>query len=381
MNILDIELRLIQSDTDDLRMIVDELKNHALTGYLSLALSPVIGFLAEESHKYLTSRNLLTGSPALFVSFQQAVTKMRALLKLFDDTDGGKEGLVALLELFQQKSSLWMNAGKSGLFGAITKKWLQPDIGLYFLNEDPIYMTIIAFSAIGKTKQEIEALQERDFESISAASHSFGVSIGQYIAAIYNVMNLYGIPSGAKVATGLSPELKITHNDFRSDQLYSKVASQANLSQQEIATAVLFILSQVNVAHVLLPHLLNQNSNLLVRIRFLTAYHAVRSLSSIQSSFEPGLSSLLSKVDISASIPNAKKVRNIFAHYGLGEGTKFIGTGTDPLDDVVQGFSGKSILEVSELANECLHQISEWTQQRFSKTNLRDIRAPLGNHT
>jgi len=98
MNIQEVELSLIADDTVDLLQLMLNIRTHKFSGYLALALSPLIGFVSEESHKYLSKQGLLTDDPILFKSFDLAITKLRALLKLFDDTDGRKEGLYKTLD-------------------------------------------------------------------------------------------------------------------------------------------------------------------------------------------------------------------------------------------------------------------------------------------
>jgi len=224
MKIQDIELGLIRNDTDDLLSVLLTLQAHRLAGYLSLALFPTISFVAEESHNYFLSRNLRKPATSLFDKYKTAIKKSRAIIKLFNDTEGGSGGLIRSLDLFQEKSSLWMNAGKSGLLGSISKS-LQPDIGVYFLEEDPIYMTLLGFSAMGKTKNEIESLSERDFKNIPDQSRVFGEAVGEYFGAIKGLMSLYGISSNYKPSTTVSLDLNITHNDFHSQELYRRIAS------------------------------------------------------------------------------------------------------------------------------------------------------------
>lgn len=375
-----IELGFIQNDTNDVRAIVSVLSGHEYAGYLSLALSPAIGFIAEETHNYLTSRNILT-DPALSDSYKKVAIKLRALLKFFDDTEGGKSNVLSLLNLFQQKSSLWMNKGKKGIYKTIAQNFLQPDIGIYFVDEDPIYMTTVGFSAIGKTRQEIEALREEDFEDISEYARSFWIAIGEYLNEVKKVMIAVNIQEDGNLNINESSNIKVTHNDFLSSKLYKLICFRANIKDAALAPAVLFILSQVNVAHILLPSLLPKESNLLARVQVLTAYHAIKSLLEIKDDIDPDLVALLLNLDFSNSVPNFKKARNMMAHYGMGEGKKFVGSSEDPLDDIIQGFSGISKRELATLADSYLQQLSEWTRLRLSKGSLKEARALLGDHT
>lgn len=380
MNIQNIELELIANDTDDLLSVLLALQSHKLAGYLVFALFPTISFVAEESHNYFLSRNLRKPATPLFDTYKTAIKKSRAIIKLFNDTEGGSGGLIKSLDLFQEKSSLWMNAGKSGLLGSISKS-LQPDIGIYFLGENPIYMTPLGFSAIGKTKHEIKSLSENDFKNIPEQSRAFGEEIGKYFGAIMGLMSLYRIISNYKPSATIPSDLNITHNDFHSVELYKRIASKANLKDTNLAPSLLLILNQVNTAQLLLPRLFPSESNILLRMLFLTAYHAVSSLSEIKNDIDLELARSFSSRNILTIVPNARKIRNVLAHYGLGEGKKYIGSNIDILNDVVQGLSGMSKSELLEVSNTQLREISEWSHNRFSKSEFKDLRALFGNHT
>jgi len=376
-----IELGLVDSDAQDLRAIILSLQGHEHSGYLALALSPTVGFIAEETYNYLTSRNILAELPAFSGNYRKIVKKLRALLKLFDDTEGGKEGVLAMLDLFQQKSILWMNKGKRGIYRAIIQTYLQPDIGIYFIGEDPFYMTTVGFSATGKTRHEIEALREEDLVDMSVYARAFFTAIGEYLEEMRNLMKTLGIHTTITPSIRDSSQIKVTHNDFRASRLYTTVSRELGITNRRLAPAALFVLTQVNTAHILLPSLLEKESNLYIRLQVLTAYHAARALLELQGDLDPELISLVSNADISKSVQNFRKVRNILAHYGMGEGKTFINQGIDPLDEMIQGFSGMSKTELSELAGIYLKQISDWSRARLSKTTLKSVRALLGDHT
>lgn len=380
MSTQNIELILIQKDIDQLCSVMLALPNHKLSGYLALALFPTICFVTEESHNYLVSRNIKNDSSTLFDSYTIAIKKARALLKLFDSTDGGRNGLIQSFNLFQEKSSLWMNAGKSGFKGFISKL-LQPDIGIYFLDEDPIYMTIVGFSVTGKVKNEIESLDEYDFKNIAQQTKSFGIAIGEYFSVFGDLLNLCGISSNQIPPISLPSDLNITHNDFHSEKFYKRIASQAKVKETNMAPVLFFIITQVNIAYRLLPRLLMPNSNLLLRIQFLTAYHSMSSLLEIQNEFDHEFANFLSSENILTTIPNINKVRNVLAHYGLGEGKKFTTENSDPLDEVIKRLSGFSKNDLAQITINQLCKISTWSNNKFSKAHLKNIRALLGDHT
>ena len=179
MDLQSIELGLIADDVADLLQLMLAIRTHESSGYLALSLSPLIGFVAEESHKYLNKQGLLTNDSDLFRSFDLSITKLRALLKLFDDTKGGKVGLAETLNLFQRKSRQWMDVDKTK-WQRIASKSLQPDLGLYFLDNELLYPSIVGFSTTGLTLQQIEQLSDEDFKLLSESTFDFSQAAGVF---------------------------------------------------------------------------------------------------------------------------------------------------------------------------------------------------------
>ena len=176
----------------------------------------------------------------------------------------------------------------------------------------------------------------------------------------------------------LPPVLNITHNDFFSKQIYAEVVKRVGFKQEVDAITLLYIVSQVNVAQLLLPNILQKGSTLLFRLRFLMAYHSCASLEAMQNECGPALKHLLDDIRALGDLPNEKKIRNTTAHYGFGEGRKFITRDTDVLVQIIEGFSGKSMSDVNQLIDKRLALISDWTFLNFSKQSFvgRSARTP-----
>ncbi len=69
------------------------------------------------------------------------------------------------------------------------------------------------------------------------------------------------------------------------------------------------------------------------------------------------------------------------AHYGLGEGKKYVVSNSDALDDVIKGLSGMSKLGLAKVSINQMQIISTWARNKYSKTHLKNLRALLGDHT
>jgi hypothetical protein len=89
----DIELSLIQADTNDaIRALLSHIGDEA-SAVLSLVTLPMGGLVAEESYRYFSrsrrAERLGSLDSDLFNIYGHSLTKVRARLKLFDDTDAG----------------------------------------------------------------------------------------------------------------------------------------------------------------------------------------------------------------------------------------------------------------------------------------------------
>ncbi len=374
-----LELSLLADDLQNVMSSIFAIQDHKYQGYLALAFSPALGFIAEESKNYLSKNGLLTGNNRLSDSFEVSVTKLRALLKFFDDNDGGRKRLSSTFTLFLKTSARQMNVGKTA-FQRFVAKLLQPDIGIYFCENLPFYLTVAGFSAVGLTLQEIENLEDSELASLSKRAFEFSYAVGQYLANVTAILAENGVAVSLFSPLNSASSLSITHDNFLSKQIFSEVARRAGLTYPVDAVTLLYLLSQVNVAEMLLPNIFQKESNLLFRLRFLIAYHVCRSIIAFQNECGPELKELIDNILELGNLPNESKIRNSVAHYGFGEGRKFITQDTNPLFQIVEGFSGKSLSDISQLVTLRLTLISEWSESNFSKDSFARNRALLGDH-
>lgn len=374
------EFQLIRCDIDDIHSIINLITLNESAGVLFLAILPTICFVVEESHKYLVSQRLIQKDLFLKSNYEKVITKARVLLKLFDDSEGGKDGVVNALSIYQKASKFWMNIGKTGVKG-IFGKLLQPDIGVFYLEEDPIFMTIQGFLAVGKIQSEVAMLQKNDFALFPKQSKEFGIAIGEYFNALEYYFDLCGIHSITSNNGNPLINCDITQNDFRSRKLYKRIAEQVNLKNTNLSSSLLLILNQVNIAYSLLPRVLKEDSTLLLRIQFLTAYHASNSLLQLSNSNEVAFSKLNLRDNSITKIPNAKKVRNTFAHYGLEKTSGIDFSKNEILDSTIRNMSGFSKADIAHLVFDQLMVIYIWGHENVSKAYLKKASSIFGDNT
>jgi hypothetical protein len=348
--------------------------------------------IAEERFKYLTAPSRQSSGSSfatpLFDTFADAVTKLRARAKLFDDNRGGLDGLVETLALAHRKSTGWFLHPHRGLLGNL-KRRLQPDLGIYYCEEHIICTTHTALLTVGFTQEELQALSSSDMEKVGRFAYEFGVAAGTYFGrlAIYLHERGYNFdlhPSQKRVGMALP----ITHTDHHGYLAYKHISDHLGLTRPELSTTVMFLVARVNFVERILAYYIAPTSTLLLRSSFMTAYHATRALQEIEGL--GGQSALYQLGQLARDVLNgpdttfllgARQVRNVLAHYELRNACRFLTESGDPLDDVLIGLCQRGRAEVAEVARRQLSRISEAFTEVLSKTKLKSSRALLGDHT
>jgi hypothetical protein len=128
------ELEFIAQDNIELIQLVLGLRNNKAAGEIGLGLSPFVALFAEESFNYLRAPVRQNSGAALasplFETFSEAVTKLRARAKLFDDNRGGLERLIETLALAHRKSTEWFLHPHQGVLGKLKR---HPNQTLVFI--------------------------------------------------------------------------------------------------------------------------------------------------------------------------------------------------------------------------------------------------------
>jgi hypothetical protein len=382
------ELSFITQDCIELRQLLYTIQRNSAAGAIALELAPLVAFFAEESFKYLTaparSNPGVTLTSPLFETFSESVTKLRARAKLFDDNRGGLNKLIETLALAHQKNSEWFSYPHRGFLGSL-KRRLQPDLGIYYFEEHAVCTTHIALLTVGLTYDRLLALQPSEMANVGHFAYEFSVAAGTYLRQLANYLQGYGYHFEENPLPEL--ELPITHNDHHGHLVYSHISDRLGLTQPELSTAILFLLTQINFVERVLSRLLAPTSTLLFRFKFMTAYHATRALQELEE--QDGRSGnllgsvareILNEPD-SHFLLGARQVRNVMAHYELREADRFLTLEGDPLNNVLVGLCHQQMMDVAALAQRQLLHISEAFVAVISKTMLRDSRALLGSHT
>lgn len=371
------ELRLIQMDAADAIRASLAFRKTPVGSVLSLLVLPTGAFLAEESYQYFARRRRTQriGSihGELFDQFGRSVKKIRARLKLFDDTDTGPENLVEFMALVRSQSRVLFSHPTNRIIQLISGPF-RPDLGAYFVGENLVATTHALLPTTGATLELLRGVQPGNFENFNVFAFNFAKAMGEHFRLLAEVLG------GIGLAVDLEPapqrvDWTITHNDFVGERFYRHAEQAVPGVEGQRVPVLTLCLGQINSALYALPTALGEGSNLLARVQFLTAYHAANALRSSSTKVPEWLTGTSDETVFSA------KLRNVFAHYELRQ-TSELGAGTaNPLVSTVEAVSQRPWNDVMSLTRARLERLAEHLGHSLTKATLRSTRALFGEHT
>ena len=374
----DVELTLIARDVNDLLRAMLGPKGHPDAGSLTFPTMPLMGLVTEESFHYLSSASrhssLQPLPTSLFSRFGRAVTKTRARIKLFDDTDGGADGLVEILELAHAKSIEWFREPHRGPIRSLVRRF-QPDLGIFFVGENLIASTHTVLPAMGITLDELKGFSPKDLERLGKRSFAFSREVGMYLGQLASFLRQLGKHVELQPEAPDIRDLRVSHNDFIGANVYRLALDRFRPKEVRFVGAVIMALAHINAALYVLPRLLGVKSNLLLRFQFLTAYHAGNTLKSSIPQMLPPL------LEAEHTVLRSRQIRNLCAHYGLRDAAQTAMGAEDPFGAAIQSLTSVSRSEVEALVNRWLRSVSDLLTARLSKSSLANCRAWLGSHS
>lgn len=367
-----IELALLAADVGNALRSMLAYRNHPDEGPIVHLAFPVVGLVAEESCGYFSAHNrtqrLGNIDGAVFDEFRHSLTKTRARIKLFDDSDKGPEELVAFMGLVRKQSKILFSHPSSRLAQALSW-WFRFDLGAGFVGDHLVSTTHATLPAIGFTPEVLASLKPGHFQNISQFNYDFAVRIGAHFRRLANVL----VVNGQSVNSKPGPEscdVSFSTRDFVSRRFYGHVERALPDAQRNCVPALTLCLAQVNAALHVLPHLLGVDSNLLLRAQYLTAYHSSRALGF-------ALRTRPSWLDADSSVLASPVLRNVLAHYELRKALRFAAGSSEPLRAVVAGITGTGTERVFQIVQDRLARISELLGRSMTRTALDPVRSRL----
>jgi hypothetical protein len=198
--------------------------------------------------------------------------------------------------------------------------------------------------------------------------------MGEYFANLRALLSAQGLDLVLNPAP-VRPEFSVTHNDFVGRRFYRHLERAFAAARSDQVAALTLCLARVNMALHVLPSLLGEHSALVLRVRYLAAYHGTNTLRMIfgvlPKQLEPGPSTLVSH----------RRLRNLMAHYELRDASRFALGASEPLQRAVEGVAGAPIENIVAETRDQLSRVSEFLGAVMSKPALKPLRALLGDHT
>lgn len=369
-----IELRMIADDAAD---AVRVLLAPGADGLLSIIAFPLGGLVAEESFAYFDARNRVgrIGSldGTLLTDFRHSVKKVRARLKLFDDNDTGQEALVSFMDIVRAQSRVLFSHPTSGLLQALSRPF-RPDLGAFFAGDHLIGTSHTSLPTMGVMPELIEGLLPGAFEDLNKFARDFGKALAEHFGTLRRVLESQGLAVDFKSGAHAHP-VAITYNDFVGDKFYQRAEVAIPGARPQTVAGLTLCAAQANACLEVFPKALSADSNLLLRVQFLTAYHGTSALRKCLTSPPDWVPR---EVGIGFEIP---RLRNLLAHYELRAAQSFAIDAEQPLQAAIAGVSGLGPELLRAQVVERLQRIRDFLTPGLTKSSLRPFRALLGCHS
>lgn len=315
------ELVLVAVDGNTLLELATELPSLPGRSILGSLLVPMLSFYVVEVADWLRARS--SSHPDVLGTYSPGLRSARARLKLFDDNKLRLVGLADLMSACDRDGVAHFNRAHRGLLGPL-KRWLQDDLGLYFIGPDLVQTSHVmqavgTLASIGPTSTT-RPLGELIREGTPAHAVRLGEIIGSVARASRSIAEAHPL-RGTRAGTLET----LRRQDVKSSHLYVAAGKTLGVEAADVRPLTALI-GQVNFVHRWLRCLLPEDSPLLLRVRYLTAYAALRALGQLNGrarrqnpTAELGVlcAQLLGSEPARLLRLQPKALRNMLAHYRL----------------------------------------------------------------
>lgn len=355
-------LSLIAADAEFFRDFVLGPHFEQIRDVAILALMPFVSAFTYESSEYIKRKD-----PAMVRALEphrELLRASRLRLKLLDDSRKSFDEVLDNASELAAISSDWMMEDHRGLFGPL-KRLIQPDLGVFFVQDEVFCTTHVAFLNLGLSKESLAA-SSLSLENLGPYLRGTSEDFGQYLALLLHKLNI-----GMEVSEDAqeAPLPPAGFRDLKSKRLYGKIARRAAPDRVPVCLLLTAILSQVNTAHLLVPSIAGKNDVAAFKIRFVSLFHAASSLQKLINQDQDG--SFLhpdAAQQIGAAL-NADPVRNILelrflrnnlVHYDVHKRTASQLFADLPLFGLVEALAqGKSLAAVASDVEKGLSLVSD----------------------
>lgn len=316
----------------------------------SLALMPFLSAFVYESAKYLK----WTEPAAVRVRepHEEMLLTSRMRVKLLEDKYRSSAEVLENANELVAINSGWFLEDHRGALGPL-KRLIQPDMGIFFINDEMICTTHVGFLNLGLTKEALSAWS-LSLDNLGPYLRDRMVKVGEYVGLLLH--NL-------KVDTHVSehvpeePLLAVGYRDLKSKRFYESVAHRVAPHRTSISILLTQMLSQINTARLVVPGIAEEDNVTFLKIRFVSLYQTALSLWKLLEEERDNFFLDPDAVEQIATMLNADSVRNVsenrslrnnFIHYGVDKRTSSRLSDDPPLFSLVEAHTdGKSLSEVA----------------------------------
>jgi hypothetical protein len=370
-----LELEMVDHDLLFFYDLIQKTSSAKEIGILVFGLIPYYSLFILESYKYICSVE-----PNYEViakrKHEDIITSSRHQVKLFDGTRQDVQNVMKSIDTVVKLYLDWFVNSHKGLLSEL-KKLIQTDLGLYIYNNHIIATTHIAFFNLGYADHI--SLFTQGVASGTPLSSSFGHDVGQYLSLLYRFLHPqddFIPPTFCKY--NIQGTL-LRSKDVKSKNYYTTIFN--GTSSEQLNACLMFFMTSANFASYILPELVESRNFTFFKIKFLTLYHLVISLTKFQNYFynqnilttrsKEYFKKIFSGKDLKR-IKNRADFRNILVHYNF---ENYLSKQRNVLVNfqpdrefyglVEHFFNGNTAIDVDDLIDSELHRIAtileEWS--------------------
>ncbi len=275
-----------------------------IQGVAALALMPFFSAFLLDSYRYLGRK-----SPELAKAVrldEDLLKHSRLRIKPLEINGKRFEEILEDTNQLARINSGWFKDSHPRVLRFVYK-FIQKDLGIFFMDGEVISTTHLAFFNLGVTE---EMLSDRSLSLSNLGSFLFETSeqYGRYVSDLYialaeeasdvvsEVQSSYTyqllalsemfeiVASGEYKDDSLADRsLSIPYYDLHSEPFYERIAKTRGQEQTAVFILLLAAISQVNAARVLVPKVSNDNGLAALKVRFLSLYHSAHTLNKLSN--------------------------------------------------------------------------------------------------
>jgi hypothetical protein len=242
-----------------------------IRGVAELALMPFLSAFVFESAQYL--RRMDSDVDSVLRPHRELLRASRQRLKLLDDSKRSFTEILKYSDDLVAINASWFSSTHREMLAPL-KRRIQPDLGIYFVQDEVVCTTHVAFLNLGLSQETLSAFS-LSLETLGTFMNDTAVDLGRYVGQLPSPLEIELPPLDLEFQPALP---SIRFRDVESGPFYESMARNVAPGRKSICILLMAVLSQVNTARILVPMISGQNGLATFKIGFLSLFHAASSL-------------------------------------------------------------------------------------------------------